>query len=93
MKQPKTTTHIQKISETQLKVNPAINYCNYLLINLISPIKMSQSLTPKSQQFITTKMQQARQTFIITITVSQPIIIIPKTHKEPEHKIESHNKN
>lgn len=54
---------------------------------------MSQSHTPKSQQFITTKMQQARQTFIITITVSQSIIIIPKTHKEPEHKIESHNKN
>lgn len=39
------------------------------------------------------KMQQARQTFIIIITVSQFIIIIPKIHKEPEHKIESHNKN
>ena len=39
------------------------------------------------------KMQQARQTFIIIITVSQSIIIIPKIHKEPEHKIESQNKN
>lgn len=86
-------THSEDI-RTQLKVNPPINYCcNYLFINLISPIKMSQSHKPKSQWFITMKMQQARQTFIIIITVSQSIIIIPKIHKEPEHKIESQNKN